>query len=61
VSVSFVILPDGSVQNAVDHGSTLPDANVVECVVGGFRHLAFPPPQGGYVTVVYPIEFRPGD
>jgi hypothetical protein len=61
VAVSFVIAPDGSVQNAADHGSTLPDTGVVGCVVGGFAKLAFPPPEGGYVTVVYPIEFSPGE
>ena len=61
VSVSFVIATDGSVNGASDHGSTLPDASVVECVVRGFRGLVFPPPQGGYVTVIYPIEFAPGD
>ena len=61
VAVSFVIARDGSVQSASDHGSTLPDASVVQCVVAGFSSLAFPPPQGGYVTVVYPIEFAPGD
>ena len=61
VTVSFHINPDGSVGNAKDDGSTLPDVNAVQCVVEGFGRLAFPPPQGGYVTVVYPIEFGPGD
>jgi beta-lactamase regulating signal transducer with metallopeptidase domain len=61
VSVSFVIASDGSVNGASDHGSTLPDPSVVQCVVRGFSGLAFPPPQGGYVTVIYPIEFSPGD
>jgi Zn-dependent protease with chaperone function len=60
VAVSFTIAADGSVQSAADHGSTLPDADVVQCVVGGFSRLAFPPPQGGQVTVVYPVVFRPG-
>lgn len=59
VSVSFVIAPDGSVQSAADHASTLPDSGAVQCVVGGFGRLTFPPPQGGYVTVVYPIDFKP--
>lgn len=61
VSVSFVIASDGSVNGASDHGSTLPDPSVVQCVVRGFSGLAFPRPQGGYVTVIYPIEFAPGD
>jgi hypothetical protein len=61
VTVSFVIAPDGSTMNAADHGSSLPDAGVIQCVVSGFSRLAFPPPQGGYVTVVYPVAFSPGD
>jgi beta-lactamase regulating signal transducer with metallopeptidase domain len=59
VTVSYVIRPDGATQDAKDLGSTLPDASVVECVVGGFAKLSYPPPDGGYVTVVYPIEFSP--
>jgi hypothetical protein len=61
VTVSFAIKPDGSVQGAKDDGSTLPDADAVKCVVQGFGNLTYPPPQDGYVTVVYPIEFSPGD
>jgi TonB family protein len=65
VTVSFVINPDGSVQNARDEKSTLPDADVVQCVVAGFSVLSFPPPQStgspGYVTVVYPVMFSPSD
>jgi beta-lactamase regulating signal transducer with metallopeptidase domain len=61
VTVSFVINPDGAVRGATDDGSTLPDASVVQCVVGGFSRLSYPAPQGGYVTVVYPVAFDPGD
>jgi beta-lactamase regulating signal transducer with metallopeptidase domain len=61
VTVGFNINPDGTVGNPKDEGSTLADANAIECIVGGFGKLAFPPPKGGYVTVVYPIEFSPGD
>jgi hypothetical protein len=41
--------------------SDLPDAAVVKCVVDGFRKLQFPKPEGGIVTVVYPIVFNPED
>ena len=34
---------------------------VVQCVVRGFGNLSFPQPEGGIVTVVYPIIFSPGD
>jgi len=59
VTVSFAIDPTGHVQDAADHGSTLPEP-VVQCVVRGFSWLSFPPPKDGYVTVIYPIEFAPG-
>jgi hypothetical protein len=61
VNVSFVIDRTGAVAEAHDQGSTLPDAQAVQCVVGGFGKLSFPPPDGGIVTVVYPIQFNPGD
>jgi hypothetical protein len=39
----------------------LDDAAVVACIVQGFKRLTFPRPEGGPVTVVYPIVFDPGD
>jgi hypothetical protein len=61
VTVKFVIERDGTVSGATDSGSDLPDARVVACVVDGFGALKFPSPDGGVVTVVYPIMFNPGD
>jgi hypothetical protein len=61
VTVRFVIERDGTVSGATDSGSDLPDAAVVACVVKGFGTLKFPKPDGGLVTVVYPIVFNPGD
>ena len=61
VSVKFVIDRSGSVSTAQDGGSDLPDKGVVSCVVRGFGNLSFPQPEGGIVTVVYPISFSPGD
>jgi predicted small lipoprotein YifL len=61
VTVSYVIRPDGSTQDAKDLDSTMPDPDVVRCVVDGFAKLSYPPPEGGFVTVVYPIAFAPGD
>ncbi|HTQ44133.1 MAG TPA: M56 family metallopeptidase [Polyangiaceae bacterium] len=61
VTVKYVICPDGSTCQAADEGSTLPDQQVVQCVVAGFSQVAYPPPQGGYVTVIYPVEFAPGE
>ncbi len=61
VSVKFVIDRSGSVSFSADAGSDLPDANVVGCIVRGFENLSFPQPEGGIVTVVFPLMFNPGD
>jgi hypothetical protein len=61
VKVKFVIDTDGNVPMVADDDSDLPDANVVACVVKGFGALRFPQPEGGVVTVVYPIMFNAGD
>ena len=61
VVVKFVINRDGAV-GAVsrDEKTTMPDEEVVSCVVEAFRTITYPPPDGGIVTVVYPINFAPG-
>lgn len=59
VVVSFVIGRDGSV-SSVGGGGDIPDAGVISCVAGQFRGLTFPQPEGGIVTVSYPIVFTPG-
>jgi hypothetical protein len=61
VSVKFVIDRSGAVSTAQDGGSELPDQGVISCVVRGFGNLSFPQPEGGIVTVVYPIIFNPGE
>ncbi len=60
VSVKFVIGRDGAVSNVGNAGSDLPDGGVASCVVRAFYGLSFPQPEGGIVTVVYPIMFSPG-
>jgi Ca-activated chloride channel family protein len=61
VSVKFVIDRTGASSSAQDGGSDLPDSDVVSCVVRSFGNLSFPQPEGGVVTVVYPISFAPGE
>jgi hypothetical protein len=61
VSVKFVIDRSGAVSLTANDRSDLPDQNVVNCVVRGFGNLSFPQPDGGMVTVVYPILFSPGE
>jgi hypothetical protein len=59
VTVRFVIGRDGAVSNVSNGGSDLPDSNVVNCVVKAFYGLSFPKPEGGIVTVQYPIMLEP--
>ncbi len=59
VSARFVIGMDGSVSNVANGGSDLPDAGVVSCVMSAFSGLSFPQPEGGIVTVVYPVNLAP--
>ncbi len=61
VTVKFVIDRSGAVAMTADGGSDIPDGGVVSCVVRGFGNLSFPQPEGGMVTVVYPVMFSPGD
>jgi hypothetical protein len=60
VTVRFVIGRDGSVSNVSNGGSDIPDSAVVGCVIRNYYGLSFPQPEGGIVTVVYPIMFSPG-
>lgn len=60
VQVRFVIGRDGKVSSVSDGGSDIPDLAVRDCVIQAFKALQFPPPEGGIVTVVYPILLAPG-
>ena len=59
VSTKFVIGAKGDVTAVSDGGSKLADPAVVRCVQSAFRNLSFPEPEGGTVTVVYPVHFEP--
>lgn len=60
VAVRFVIGRDGAVANVGNGGSDLADSGVVSCVIRSFSGLSFPQPEGGIVTVTYPIMLSPG-
>jgi hypothetical protein len=60
VAVKYTIGHDGSVTQTQDGGSDMPDQNVVQCVVRAFGNLSYPQPEGGIVTVVFPLIFSPG-
>lgn len=64
VVVKFVIDASGKVADAKveDVGtvkSTMPDKAVSDCVRDAIKQITFPQPQGGNVTVAYPIMFSP--
>jgi hypothetical protein len=58
VVVRFVIGRDGGVSNVSDGGSDLADSATKGCVLSAFYGLSFPVPEGGIVTVTYPLIFR---
>lgn len=65
VTTKFVIGLDGLVQSAeattdASHPA-FPDAKVEACVLKTFTALVFPKPEGGTVTVTYPLVFTPED
>lgn len=41
--------------------TSLADEEVITCLFNEYRALVFPPPDGGNVTVVYPILFKPSN
>jgi hypothetical protein len=59
VTVKFQIDASGAVTNVADGGSDLPSTGTVACVVRGFTNLSFPQPEGGIVSVTYPVHFSP--
>jgi hypothetical protein len=59
VQVGFVIGRDGRVSN-VSGGGDIPDNGVVSCITRSFYGLSFPAPDGGIVTVTYPLMLTPG-
>ena len=60
VTARFVIGRDGSVSNVSNGGGDLPDSAVTSCVLSAFYGLSFPSPDGGIVTVTYPLMLVPG-
>lgn len=61
VVTHFVIGRDGAVAFATGESeeTSLPDPGVVSCIARAFGALSFPQPEGGTVTVVYPLTLTP--
>jgi hypothetical protein len=57
-TVKFVIDREGQVALAAPSSdSTIGDASVLRCVTRAYESMVFPKPEGGIVTVVYPVVF----
>ena len=61
VTVRFEINADGKVTRARVAENSLPDCDAVHCVRDHFLQILFPKPQGGILTVAYPIRFKPAE
>ena len=61
VTTRFTIDRSGAVATPTLASSDLGDATVAQCVVRSFGNLSFPAPEGGVVSVTYPIAFDAGD
>jgi hypothetical protein len=67
VTVRFTIGLDGLVSRPeaipppFPSQPSLDDSRAVNCIIAAYKKLVFPPPEGGEVIVVYPINFDPGD
>ncbi|MDI1435154.1 AgmX/PglI C-terminal domain-containing protein [Polyangium sorediatum] len=60
IAIKFVIGKDGKPASVGEETpATLPDPDVVKCVLAAVETLTFPAPEGGVVKVVYPIMFAP--
>lgn len=59
VTMRFVIAKDGSVSHVGLDELTLPSCRTAYCVADEIKQLHFPEPEGGIVTVSYPIRFTP--
>jgi hypothetical protein len=58
IVVRLIIERDGSVARVSLDDVTLPDCKVAACVRETVPKLSFPAPEGGPVTVIYPIRFK---
>ena len=60
VTTKFVIDATGAVSKTErDPSTTLTDPGIVSCIVNAFTNMSFPQPEGGIVTVVYPVILEP--
>jgi hypothetical protein len=56
VNVKVVIGESGITRDASDEKSTLPDQEVVQCVIGVFREIRYPASHDGNIAVIIPLR-----
>lgn len=62
VAVSFTIDAQGAVTAATAADTNITDADMISCVCGAVKKMAFPAPDGGGVMIVtYPFNFSPAN
>ena len=59
VTFVFAIGADGEVTQLRIAENSLPDCSVVLCMGDAMARSQFPPPEGGSVSVQYPLTFEP--
>jgi hypothetical protein len=59
ITTRFIIGLDGTVTEVAASQLTLPSCAFAQCVLDHFEDMTFPKPEGGIVTVTYPIQFAP--
>ena len=57
IAVKFVIDREGAVALASTAESSIGDASVEACVARAYEAMTFPKPEGGIVSVIYPVVF----
>jgi hypothetical protein len=58
VAVRFIIDNTGAIETANLAGGSMSDGSVSSCVLGVYKTISFPEPEGGKVMVTYPIDFQ---
>ncbi|MFO0567992.1 MAG: AgmX/PglI C-terminal domain-containing protein [Polyangiaceae bacterium] len=61
IAIHFVVDLDGWVRKAKVREDTVGDAELAACVAREFVGLQYESPEGGRVSVVYPMLFSPAD
>jgi hypothetical protein len=59
LSLRFTIDPNGNTKDVISVTPSPLDVDVTPCVTNALASMNFPQPQGGSITMVYPLVFAP--